>query len=171
VKIKWNAVFENERREFERMTPERKFRYFLLLQYHSPYGWGSETPEKSDCSGAVCLALYAATGHLIRTTADDLLKRVFTKEPAIGGEEIKAAFWLDGSGKAVHVCGLPGEGVVLNSEEGGAKVKTLKAVNLWFERRSCRMVIRALDKTALERLSNYGATYGVDKEFWEYFER
>jgi cell wall-associated NlpC family hydrolase len=36
-------------------------------------------PEGADCSGAVCLALYAAAGLLIRTTADDLYRRVFTK--------------------------------------------------------------------------------------------
>jgi hypothetical protein len=51
------------------MSEQDKFIYFLLLQFGSPYGWGKENPESSDCSGAVCLALYAATGLLIRTTA------------------------------------------------------------------------------------------------------
>jgi murein DD-endopeptidase len=77
--IKWNKIFENEKRQFEKMTEQDRFVYFLLLQYGSPYGWGKENPEASDCSGAICLALYAATGLLIRTTADDLYRRVFTK--------------------------------------------------------------------------------------------
>jgi murein DD-endopeptidase len=77
--IKWNSLMENERRQFEKMSEHDKFVYFLLLQFGSPYGWGKESPAASDCSGAVCMALFAATGLLIRTTADDLLKRVFTK--------------------------------------------------------------------------------------------
>jgi murein DD-endopeptidase len=179
MKIKWPAVMENERREFEPMSEAQKFVFFMLLQYQSPYGWGNETPEASDCSGAICLALYVATGHLIRTTADDLYRRVFTEQVVTVGKvapvsvstSIQAAFWLDGDGRAVHVCGLLGDGVVLNSEEGGAKIKTLKAVDIWFERRICRLVLRALDRKALERLAGAGAVWGLDASFWKYFER
>ena len=77
--IKWDNLMANEKRQFEKMGEADKFIYFLLLQFGSPYGWGNENPEKSDCSGAVCMALFAATGLLIRTTADDLFKRVFTR--------------------------------------------------------------------------------------------
>jgi murein DD-endopeptidase len=114
--IKWDKVFEQERKQFEGMAEQDKFIYFLLLQFGSPYSWGKENPEGSDCSGAVCLALYAATGLLIRAAADDLYRRVFTKrEPK--ATDIRAAFFIDGSaGKAVHAAGLAGDGVVLNSQ-------------------------------------------------------
>ena len=78
MNIKWEELMKNEKSQFEKMNEHDKFVYFLLLQFGSPYGWGSENPITSDCSGAVCMALYAATGLLIRTTADDLLKRIFT---------------------------------------------------------------------------------------------
>lgn len=55
--IKWEKIMENERRQFEKMKETDRFIYFLLLQYGSPYQWGKENPEGSDCSGAVCLAL------------------------------------------------------------------------------------------------------------------
>ena len=76
--IKWNSISEQEKRKFEKMNELEKFIYFLLKQFGSPYGWGKENPDTSDCSGAVCMSLFAATGLLIRTTADDLYKRVFT---------------------------------------------------------------------------------------------
>jgi murein DD-endopeptidase len=103
MSVKWDKIIENEKRQFEKMTEQDKFIYFLLLQFGSPYSWGKENPEGSDCSGAVCLALYAATGLLIRTTADDLYRRVFTKANPSPGS-IQAAFFIDGNtGKAgVH---------------------------------------------------------------------
>jgi murein DD-endopeptidase len=77
------------------MTEPEKFAYFLLLQYGSPYQRGKENLEESDCSGAVCMALYAATGLLIRTTADDLYRRVFTVHHP-GRGIIRTAFSLRG---------------------------------------------------------------------------
>jgi len=62
--IRWNNLIENEKRRFERLNEVDKFIYFLLLQFGSPYGWGKENPDTSDCSGAVCMALFAATGLL-----------------------------------------------------------------------------------------------------------
>ena len=91
--IKWNNLMENEKRQFEGMNESDRFAYFLLLQFGSPYGWGNENPERSDCSGAICMALFAATGFLIRTTADDLMKRVFTKTDPQGGD-IRAVFYI-----------------------------------------------------------------------------
>jgi murein DD-endopeptidase len=133
--IKWDRIIENEKKQFENMSEADKFIYFLLFQFGSPYGWGKENPESSDCSGAVCLALYAATGLLIRTTADDLYRRVFTKvnpKPS----DIRAVFYLtkkdkkhgDGyavSGTATHVAGILEDGIILNSQEPYAKVRRL----------------------------------------------
>jgi murein DD-endopeptidase len=168
--LKWDAVFQNERRQFDRMTEAEKFCYFLLLQFNTPYGWGKENPESSDCSGAVCLALYAATGHFIRTTAEDLYKRVFTvQQPSATG--IRAAFFVDGkTGKAIHVAGLVGDGVVLNSQEGGARVRGLEGLSSWFWNRGSSTAIRGLDRAALVRLARENVRYNVDPELERYAE-
>jgi murein DD-endopeptidase len=169
MKIKWESIFALEQKQFEAMSEQEKFVYFLLLQYKSPYLWGKETPDGSDCSGAVCLALCAATGLLIRTTADDLYKRVFTKQKTIGG--IRAAFFIDKKNVAVHVAGLLDDGVILNSQEPTARIRTLADISKWFEKEGCRTEIRGLDRATLEKLSREGKTmYGLDSEFKKYFE-
>ena len=121
--IKWEKLMENEKRQFEKMSELNKFIYFLLLQFGSPYGWGKENPVASDCSGAVCMALYAATGHLIRTTADDLYKRVFTDQfPK--PDQIRAVFFITkknqkhgdrmvAAGTATHIAGILENGIIL----------------------------------------------------------
>jgi murein DD-endopeptidase len=179
--IKWGAIFENEKKQFEGMTEQDKFIYFLLLQYGSPYGWGKENPEASDCSGAVCLALYATTGFLIRTTADDLYRRVFTKvnpRPA----DIRAVFYItkkekkhgDGyaaAGTAVHVAGIVEDGIILNSQEPYAKVRRITDVSDWFQRNGHEVAVRGLDREALAKLAADGKTlYGLDSEWRNYFE-
>ena len=141
--IKWNNLMDNEKKQFERMSETDKFVYFLLLQFGSPYGWGKENPEASDCSGAVCMALYAATGLLIRTTADDLLKRVFTKVNPRSGD-IRAVFFVTtkskkhgdtfvSAGTATHVAGFIDDGVILNSQEPFAKVRRINEVSNWYQ--------------------------------------
>jgi murein DD-endopeptidase len=152
------------------MTDAEKYIYFLLLQYRSPYGWGKENPESSDCSGAVCLALYAATGLLIRITADDLYRRVFTvANPS--PKDIRAAFFIDGAtGKAGHVAGLVGDGVALKSQEGGARVWSLEALSGWFWNRGTSTAVRGLDRAALAKLAGEGVRNGIDRELAEYFE-
>jgi murein DD-endopeptidase len=169
--IKWEALFRNERRQFEHMSEADKFMYFLLLQFGSPYGWGKENPESSDCSGAVCLALSAATGLLIRTAADDLYRGVFTKTSP-RSTDIRVAFFIDGAtGKAGHVAGLVGERVVLNSQEGGARAWSLEGLSKWFWDRGASTAIRGLDREALKKLSAEGKTlHGLDLEWRNYFE-
>jgi murein DD-endopeptidase len=180
MKIKWDVVFENEKRQFEKMTEQDRFVYFLLLQFGSPYGWGKENPESSDCSGAVCLALYAATGLLIRTTADDLYRRVFTKANPRPGD-IRAVFYLTkqdkrhgdraaAPGTAVHVAGILEEGIILNSQEPYAKVRRITDVSDWFQRNGHEVAVRGLDRAALERMAGDGLRYGLDPEFGRYFE-
>jgi murein DD-endopeptidase len=175
--IKWEKIFENERRQFEGMTEAEKFVYFLLLQYGSPYGWGKENPEASDCSGAVCMALYAATGLLMRTTADDLYRRVFTKTDPRSGD-IRAVFYLTtrdkqhgdrpvSAGTVVHVAGIVEDGIILNSQEPYAKVRRMSEVTDYFKRTGHEIAIRGLDRAALERSKN---TAGLDPEWRNYFE-
>ncbi|AEF83455.1 NlpC/P60 family protein [Leadbettera azotonutricia] len=167
--IKWDAIFKNEQRQFEKMSDAEKYIYALLLQYGSPYKWGQENPEGADCSGTVCLALFMATGLLIRTTADDLYKRFFTvKEPKAGS--IRAAFFIDGkTGTATHVAGLAGEGIALNAQEPGARVKTIKELSDWFWQRGSSTAVRGLDRQAFERLAEKGNQYGLDEQLSLYF--
>ncbi|MFP3041632.1 C40 family peptidase [Treponema primitia] len=168
--VRWDRIFENEKRQFEKMTAQEKFAYFLLLQYGSPYGWGKENPESSDCSGAVCMALYAATGLLIRTTADDLYNRVFTVTNP-GTALIRAAFFIADKGTAVHVAGLVNDGIILNSQEPGAQIRQLEDIARWFTRQGCTLVVRGLDPAALRRLAGEGKTVsGLDGEWGRYFE-
>jgi murein DD-endopeptidase len=185
--VRWEKIIENEKRQFENMSEADKFIYFLLLQYGSPYSWGKENPEGSDCSGAVCLALYAATGLLIRTTADDLYRQVFTRvnpRPS----DIRAVFYLtkkdkkhgDGgypsgslaaSGTATHVAGIVEDGIILNSQEPYAKVRRITDVSDWFQRNGHEVAVRGLDREALAKLAAEGKTrYGLDGEFSKYFD-
>ncbi|GHV81835.1 hypothetical protein AGMMS49991_03930 [Spirochaetia bacterium] len=179
--IKWEKIMENEKRQFEKMSELDKFIYFLLLQFGSPYGWGKENPESSDCSGAVCLALYAATGLLIRTTADGLLKQVFTNvNPRTS--DIRAVFYITkknkkhgdsyaSSGTATHVAGILEDGVILNSQEPYAKLRRISEVSGWFQKSGHEVVVRGLDREALARLAKEGKTrYGLDGEFSRYFD-
>ena len=172
---------EIEKKQFEKMSELDKFIYFLLLQFGSPYSWGKENPEGSDCSGAVCLALYAATGLLIRTTADGLLKQVFTKiNPRAG--DIRAVFYItkkdkkhgDGyaaSGTATYVAGILEDGIILNSQEPYAKLRRITDVSDWFQKLGHEVLVRGLDREAIERLAKEEKSqYGLDAEFNQYFD-
>jgi murein DD-endopeptidase len=181
MNVRWEKIIENEKRQFENMSEADKFIYFLLLQYGSPYSWGKENPEGSDCSGAVCQALYAATGLLIRTTADDLYRRVFTKVNPLPSD-IQAVFYLTKKdkrhgdraatpGTAVHVAGILEDGIILNSQEPYAKVRRITDVSDWFQRNGHEVVVRGLDREALAKLAGEGKTrYGLDGEFSHYFD-
>jgi murein DD-endopeptidase len=177
--IKWEKIMENERSRFEKMNERDKFIYFLLLQYGSPYGWGKENPESSDCSGAVCMALYAATGYFVRTTADGLYRNIFTwvnPRP----DEIRAVFYLTRQGKkhgdgfapagtAVHTAGILEDGIILNSQEPYAKVRRIVDVSDWFQKSGHDVVIRGLDRAALKTMAEKGNKHGVDREMAKYF--
>ena len=179
--IKWEKIIENEKRQFEKMSELDKFIYFLLLQFGSPYSWGKENPEGSDCSGAVCLALYAATGLLIRTTADDLYRRVFTKVNPRSAD-IRAVFYITkkdkrhgdrpaAAGTVVHVAGILDDGIILNSQEPYAKVRRITDVSDRFQRNGHEVAVRGLDREALTKLAAEGKTrYGLDNEFSQYFD-
>ena len=181
MSIKWDKLMENERRQFEKMSEANRFIYFLLLQYGSPYGWGSENPEGSDCSGAVCMALFAATGLLIRTTADDLYKRVFT-ELYPKPEQIRAVFYITkknqkhgdrmvAAGTATHIAGILENGIVMNSQEPYAKVRQIVDVSNWYQNNGYEVAVRGLNREALARLAGEGKTvYDLDPVFRSYFE-
>ena len=178
--IKWNNLMENERRQFEKMNEADRFIYFLLLQFSSPYGWGNENPERSDCSGAVCMALFAATGFLIRTTADDLFRRVFTKENPKQGD-IRAVFYVTkknqkhgdrmvAAGTATHIAGFVDDSVILNSQQPHARVRGINEVSDWYFRNGYEVHIRGLNREALAKLCREGKTrHDLDDVFHHYF--
>jgi hypothetical protein len=68
-------------------------------------------------------------------TADELYRSVFTEtEPDAGS--IRAAFFVDGaSGKVTHTAGFVGRDVLLNAQDGGARVWSLKGLSVWFWKR------------------------------------
>lgn len=178
--IKWDKLMENEKKQFEKMNEHDKFVYFLLLQFGSPYGWGKENPIEADCSGKVCMSLFAATGLLIRTTADDLFKRVFTRvNPR--NTDIRAVFYVTkknmkhgdrmvAAGTCTHIAGFVDEGVILNSQQPTARVRRVNDVSDWYQRNGYDIHIRGLNREMLERLANEGKTvYGLDPEFQQFF--
>jgi murein DD-endopeptidase len=179
--IKWNALSESEKRKFDKMNETNKFIYFLLKVYGSPYGWGKENPETSDCSGAVCMALFAATGLLIRTTADDLYRRVFTilnPRPDtiraifyITKKDIKHGDRMVAAGTCTHIAGIIENGIVVNSQEPFAKVRSISDVSNWYQNNGYEIEVRGLYREKFEELARGGkVVYDLDPEFYNYFE-
>jgi murein DD-endopeptidase len=182
MKIVWPQIMETEREQFEAMSEKERFRYFLLLQYGSPYEWGKENPEGSDCSGAVELALYAATGFFVRTTADGLYRKIFTnKDP--GKSDITAAFFVTNidrdhggtrveAGTVIHVAGFVDEEVILNSQEPKARIRTITEIARFFQNDGCTLRVRGLDRVALAAEARTGVcVFDPDVELSRYFEK
>ena len=181
MRIKWENFSEFEKQKFEKMNETDRFIFFLCRQFGSPYGWGRENPITSDCSGAVCMSLFAATGLLIRTTADDLYKRVFTRvNPRT--TDIRAVFFITkkdmrhvdrmvAAGTATHVAGILDDGIILNSQEPYARVRRISEVSDWYQRNGYEVAVRGLNREALEKLAREGKTvYELDTEFRQFFE-
>lgn len=177
--INWKKIFEVEERQFADLSERERFVYFLLLQYRSSYLWGKELPTGADCSGAVCLALAAATGLIVRTTADGMYRKYFTvKNPGI--DDIQAIFFVTQydrqhgdrvakRGEVVHVAGVIHEGVVMNVVEPKADIRLTDSMRHSYSLMGCEMVIRGLDRNALEIAAKEDSDLlGLDTEFGEY---
>ncbi len=179
--IKWEKIFEVEKEQYEKMTEQEKFIYFLLLQYRSPYLWGKELPGGADCSGSVCLALAAATGKIIRTTADELYRKFFTiRNPDVS--DIQAVFFIaqnDRShgdrilrtGEVGHITGVISEGIVMNVVEPKADIRQIASLRNSYALRGYDMAIRGLDRKAFVAAADAGTDlFGLDAEFAEYID-
>src|SRR5215510_1092714 len=127
------------------------------------------------------MALFAATGFLIRTTADDLYRRVFTGVNPTA-KQIRAVFYITkkdskhgdrmvAAGTAMHIAGILENGIIFNSQEPYAKVRQISEVSNWYQNNGYEVAVRGLNREALERLAKEGKTvYGLDAEFKRYFD-
>lgn len=177
--IKWEKIFEVEKEQYGKMTEQEKFIYFLLLQYRSPYLWGKELPGGADCSGSVCLALAAATGKIVRTTADELFKKYFTiRNPGVS--DIQAVFFVAQNdrqhgdrvlrtGEVGHIAGIISEGVVMNVVEPKADIRMVSSLRNSYALRGYDMAIRGLDRKVFVAAADAGTDlFGLDAEFADY---
>lgn len=114
----------------------------------APYLWGGGEPEGSDCSGSVCAALSLVFGEKVRVTADALYRKFFTDDIEVfaAGGFLYAAFFLDRSGKALHVAGWCGFCYVNVSslEKSGGAMRSEQEMrimygHLEFKRRGMRL--------------------------------
>ncbi len=89
----------------------------LLSEFEgTPYMWGEETVLSCDCSGSICAALSYTRNKIFRVTANFLFHNLFTipvHEKNIETGYV-AIFFINKSGKAVHVAGYCGNGYFMN---------------------------------------------------------
>ena len=181
MRINWKKLFEVEQEQFSRMCERDKYVYFLLLQFRTPYLWGKELPTGADCSGADCLALAAATGKVIRTTANELYRKFFTKRnPEVN--DIQAVFFISQhdrkhgervlrAGEVGHVAGVIAEGAVMNMSAPLSDIRLMVSIRNSYSLIGYDMVIRGLDRQALEESAEAGEDlFGLDAEFADYIE-
>jgi murein DD-endopeptidase len=86
---------------------------------------------------------------------------------------IRAAFFAEGkTGKVIHAAGLLDDGVILNSQEPEARIRSLEHISAWFWNQGTSTAVRGLDRGALAKLAGEGKTwYDLDREFSQYFDR
>ena len=181
MRINWEKVFMVEKEQFAQMCGRDRYVYFLLLQFRTPYLWGKELPTGADCSGAVCLALAAATGKVIRTTANELYKKFFTKRNP-GVDDIQAVFFVSQhdrkhgervlrTGEVGHVAGVIAEGAVMNMSAPLSDIRLINSIRNSYALIGYDMVIRGLDEKALDEAVDAGSDlFGLDAEFADFIE-
>jgi len=75
------------------------------------------------------------------------------------------------AGTATHVAAFVDDGIILNSQEPFAKVRNINEVSNWYMQNGHEVVVRGLDRAALEKLAAEKKTVnGLDAEFQQFFD-
>ena len=179
-RLSWQRIAKANESRFAEFDERKRFALALLQFYGTPYRWGSETPEGSDCSGSVCFALAAATGFACRMTADALYRTAFTAYGS-GPAGIQAAFFvarmdmreggsLVPAGMVTHVAGIVAEGIALNLTEPAGRLREVSDLRRVYDVLGYDLVLRGLDRDAYADLATpVGEAKGFDRSFSEYF--
>ncbi len=143
----------------------KSFRHytFQLVDALEGYEWGKESPAGTDCSGTVCYPLIKM-GYYIRTTAEELYRKIFTQlvlttAVELDMDRILAVFyvmnkpWIKLSGEKMpagsvrHVTPVIGRYCVVDADwkRDWIIVKTAKEVRLHFEAMGADAVWRELN--------------------------
>ncbi len=151
----------------------KDFRYYVLrlIDAEKGYEYGKETPLGADCSGTISYPLIKM-GYKIRTTADELCRKIFTDRVAEKDEldldRIMAVFyvmnkpWTKLSGEKMpvgtvrHVTPVVGRYVVCDADWGRDQIilKTAKDVRMQFEGIGANAVWREINWDAVLRYNN-----------------
>jgi len=152
----------------KKMSEAHTFRFLASLYNYTDYEGGRETfASGADCSGAVCGPLLLM-GYNIRTTADELYRKIFTIPVSSGMMEsddyILAVFFtaetqrehfgkIVPAGHVVHVAPVVGRYTVLHAHGEGTpnRIVTTAYLHYIYEKMRCRDEWRAIDRTALIR--------------------
>lgn len=153
--IDWLEFARLHRDKYYRISgsPE-EFRFWAKLLIDAPYIWGSENLLGTDCSGTVCFPLLQM-GYNIRTTADALMRKVFTIEVKDHEEynSIMVVFYVK-DGKAIHVTPVVGRYVVLDATPEGIRLNTAVHVRTTFEATGHQAVWRRLNSGEAAEISD-----------------
>jgi murein DD-endopeptidase len=179
--LNWQKLAEINKKRFENGDERERFATTLLQFVGTPYRWGNEVPEGSDCSGAICFALAASTGLARRLTAESLFRTVFTVQgPAIRG--IAAVFFVASrekkeGGKTIpagainHVAGIVAEGIAVNMSEPKGSLREISDLKRVYDRFGYDLVMRGLNREAWTRIAYpVQSAKEFDPEFQPYFE-
>jgi hypothetical protein len=153
------------------------------------YEWGKESPYGTDCSGTICYPLICM-GYKIRTTADELFKKIFTVpiKDHTDLNSIMAVFyvprgpWKKMSGQimpdgtAKHVNPVVGWYVVCDADFHRDRIilKTARNVRISFQNRNkgAKAVWRKIDWEAVEYHSEReDMFYSPDPELLDLIKR
>lgn len=167
-----DKYFDNCKPIFRQMAQVSQYRSVLVDQLEKPYLWGKENQEGSDCSGSVCIGLIGA-GWVIRTTADGLLKKIFTEPTGL----IEALFYVTKkptkhggrtvpAGIAVHIMGFVGQEVVLNMTPPAARLEPESSATAAGKKWGYEVIRRGVSLKALNYWSGK-LVAGLDPELKE----
>lgn len=145
-----------------------KYRHYclMLVDADEGYEWGKENPYGTDCSGTICYPLMRM-GYKIRTTADELYRKLFTITPRndLDLEKVMAVFyvmqkaWTKLSGELMpagsvrHVTPVVGRYVVVDADYSRDQIvlKTAKEVRLEVEAKGAVAVWKELNWESVKR--------------------